>query len=86
MVKLGGLSYSLYLIHEPMIWLSLSVAERYFHIDQGSVGNIAIVGRMSIPLSFLAANALHHLVEIPVINVGKDLARRRNEMRKVPIN
>lgn len=57
LVEIGKVSYSLYLVHQPLFWLILTLEPHYAPRD------VLIVG---LPGSLLIAGALHHLIAEPL--------------------
>ena len=77
-IYLGQISYSTYLIHIPLLTLTLGMA--------GSLGwhsqPVAIlVGTGTIPLIFLASALLYRFVELPGIRYGRRIA---SNIKKAP--
>ncbi len=69
LVWLGKISYSLYLIHVPLLIAAVHVA--YGRLPLGVI--IAAV----IPASLLCAELMHRFVELPSIRLGRILSRMR---------
>jgi peptidoglycan/LPS O-acetylase OafA/YrhL len=74
----GGLSYPLYLIHYPLMRLSLMAVRGLLPGDRSIV--LAAWIPTSIALSYVAASLLHRFVELRGTRYGKQVAARR-EMR-----
>jgi len=70
---IGARSYSLYLIHFPVLGLLLP------HIAPGEKGLLGFValGAVSLPVAMLASAVLYRFVELPGIALGQRLTRRR---------
>ena len=69
MARLGAASYSLYLIHEPVIWLARrGMAEGGLELDGWRL--TLCVGMISLPVSIACAALLHRWVEVPGIAFG----------------
>jgi peptidoglycan/LPS O-acetylase OafA/YrhL len=68
LVWLGQVSFSLYLVHVPLILLALHVVPADIHP--------ALVLAGVVPLSLLVAAGLYRLVERPTIALGRRLAAR----------
>lgn len=68
---LGAISYALYLVHEPIVWLSLHAVHYYFPYLNVNTCTV-LVGFLSVPISIGAAYALHIFVELPFIKIGKN--------------
>jgi peptidoglycan/LPS O-acetylase OafA/YrhL len=67
---LGSISYSLYLGHEPFVWLAKAAIKRSGAQMEGLRLTTA-VGLLSAPVSLAAAALLYRWVEIPGISLGK---------------
>ena len=67
---LGAISYALYLVHEPMVWLSLH-GVNYFVPGLDNITVSILVAAFSIPISILLAYAIHVLIELPFMRLGK---------------
>lgn len=80
LVKVGGISYGIYLIHQ----LCLNAVERVIPATWGMVGGtlLAIVGGAA---SIAAALLLSRFVEQPLIKVGRRLASRRDLNNQRPV-
>lgn len=75
-VRLGDLSYSLYLIHFPVAlalakFLSLAFAE-----DGSAIRATAFLMVLGVPISFGLALLIYRLVELPSIELGKRIVNR----------
>jgi peptidoglycan/LPS O-acetylase OafA/YrhL len=66
---LGDISYSLYLIHLPVL-MSM------FYLLYGHVSLIWIIA-LSFPAMLIAGHLMHHWIERPSMNLGRRLARGR---------
>jgi peptidoglycan/LPS O-acetylase OafA/YrhL len=75
---LGRISYSFYLLHWPLFYLTAAFVA--LHTDIFSPGFTANVetGAISIVLSLIAATISYRYVEVPCIAAGKRLAERAN--------
>jgi peptidoglycan/LPS O-acetylase OafA/YrhL len=70
---LGAVSYALYLIHEPIIWI-VHHGIRYYVADCSPQRSAMIITFVSLPVSVFLAHWIHHWVELPSINYGKRIA------------
>lgn len=75
MVALGTISYSLYLIHEPVIWL---VRTAILALDPSiSTSMITLLtGMISVPVSLFSATCMYQFVERSGIAFGNRIAER----------
>ena len=65
---LGDISYSLYLIHLPVL-MSM------FYLLYGHVSLIWIIA-LSFPAMLIAGHLMHRWIEVPSMNLGRKLVRR----------
>ncbi|HVO02356.1 MAG TPA: acyltransferase [Candidatus Cybelea sp.] len=65
----GSRSYSVYLVHEPILMLASWMAIAQMHL--GFVGTFLLVSAMTIGVTLLASEALYRYVEKPCIDFGK---------------
>ena len=73
---LGGLSYSLYLLHWPLIIILLTFLHRYQpEMSQPMVFAFMMV--VGVPVMLVLSWALHHVVEKPFMSLGRRLASGR---------
>jgi peptidoglycan/LPS O-acetylase OafA/YrhL len=72
--RLGRLSYSLYLLHLPILY----VVKQTFGAGRPLVTTVAVIA-----LSLAAAEVLAYTIEFPFIHLGQRLARRRVLARRV---
>lgn len=72
-VWLGSVSYSLYLVHEPIVWLCVRVGKAY-HSDAARLSHIFLVGFFSLFLSLILSHMLFIFVERPAIAFGKRIS------------
>jgi peptidoglycan/LPS O-acetylase OafA/YrhL len=70
-VWLGGISYSLYLLHPLAVLVCSWLAQ-----SAGSVWLAALYLALSVPLSLLVADVAYRLVERPAVRLGKLLSRQ----------
>lgn len=63
---LGDISYSLYLIHLPILMAMVFVLGHYVQLD--------VIALLALPLIFVAAHGFHHFVEVPALTLGRRLA------------
>jgi peptidoglycan/LPS O-acetylase OafA/YrhL len=70
---LGDISYSLYLIHMPVIYAVLNIAQGHLRHTQ----SIAV----AVPAVLLAGHLMHYLIERPSMMLGRGLARRFERSR-----
>jgi peptidoglycan/LPS O-acetylase OafA/YrhL len=74
---LGRISYSLYLIHVPLLIASV-------HITDGILPTwITVLG--VIPLSLACGGLMHRLVEEPSIRLGRHLTRKHRRLSDLPL-
>jgi peptidoglycan/LPS O-acetylase OafA/YrhL len=66
---LGDISYSLYLIHMPVL-----LALVYLFYEKVPLGPMIA---LTLPAMLVAAQLMHHLIELPSMALGRRLAQRR---------
>jgi len=75
-IWLGNVSYSLYLIHFPVVILVAKIASRFFTDQTRTTIATGVLMAFAIPVSLLLASFLYRYVEIPAIAMGKRVSRR----------
>lgn len=73
---LGAISYSLYLVHEPVVWLTYHGIE-YFIPGYSQTGLAFLLGVLAIPLAIAAAYVLNRTVELPCIRFANNYSSGR---------
>lgn len=76
LIFLGKISYSLYLIHLPIILVSIYL----FH----EVLSLWIISILAIVLSFILSTVAWLFIEMPSQNLGRDLAKKANHKDGIP--
>lgn len=69
MKYISKLSYALYLVHWPLIPLSITLAKHVHHPASGEIYATLIFLVFYTTLTFIAAITLHYLVERPFLNI-----------------
>lgn len=69
-VALGAASYALYLVHEPLIWLTLHAVQRAAPGTKRGVVT-AVLGLVTLPVSLVLSLWMHRYVEAPCIRFGR---------------
>lgn len=69
---LGKVSYSLYLLHYPIIVVLAMVVSR---VDAGPIGQISFV-LLSIVMTLIASSLSFRLVESPAVSLGKMVSKK----------
>ncbi|MBI5799330.1 MAG: acyltransferase [Verrucomicrobia bacterium] len=64
---LGGMCYSIYLVHLPLIYIVLGVTKRLSHSDHHLV-NLLVQGTIVIPIIVLVSSTFYVLIERPCMN------------------
>jgi peptidoglycan/LPS O-acetylase OafA/YrhL len=75
-IRLGDVSYSLYLIHFPVAILAAKLLSRVFLVETSSATATVILMVIALPVSFAAAFFIHRFVEEPSIALGKKVSQR----------
>jgi peptidoglycan/LPS O-acetylase OafA/YrhL len=86
MTWLGSISYSVYVVHVPILWMTWWLKDKVIHFPATGWG------RWSLPLFFLAAvlvasQLTYKLIEMPGQKLGKKVAKaleRRAAEREQP--
>lgn len=73
---LGGMCYSIYLIHLPLIYIVVGITKRFGHSEHHLV-NLLVQGLIVIPIIAVASSLFYVLVERPCMNKNwpQDLVR-----------
>ena len=82
---LGTISYPLYLVHEPVVWLCLHLVRRLLPFADLPVMATAI-GLAALPASLSLASVCHKYIEVPGIAWGKQLAGRKSRVATRPVD
>ena len=75
---LGARSYSVYLLHLPVMQILTWVIVTHYSLSQNELCITLLA--TAIPATFLASELLYRIIELPMINLGARLARRSTEL------
>lgn len=73
LMALGAISYPLYLFHEPVIWACKSI----FNMQSADTVQVIGLAAVTMPLTILIAFLLHRYAEVPAIEWGRSVFKRR---------
>jgi len=75
---LGDVSYSVYLVHVMLLYVALNQFMHWkFFVESSAPVRFSITAIIITPIVFIAAYGLHKLIELPGIEIGKNLTRRK---------
>jgi peptidoglycan/LPS O-acetylase OafA/YrhL len=74
---LGEISYSIYLIHAIVLWVVMENALPHLSAFQLTTKWFVISAVGITPILVLISSASYLLIERPLINIGRQLSRRR---------
>ena len=80
---LGTISYSVYLSHNILIWITIKFLKTAFP-EISRLPLLLGVVVFSIPLTLIVSFVLFHIVETPAIRFGKRLENRTNSQKYLP--
>jgi peptidoglycan/LPS O-acetylase OafA/YrhL len=73
----GARSYAVYIVHAPIMSIALYIARQ---IDFSGVALLAAFGLLSLFGILVASEILHRWVELPAIELGKTIGKRRHPL------
>lgn len=85
-VRLGNISYSLYLLHFPIAILATKLLSQMYREPIGTSAATAILLLATISASLFFATIQYHCIEIPMNNFGRSLFPRRSAERRAVIS
>jgi len=81
--KIGRISYSVYLLHGPVIFSGIFLIDHYFPDIKGRVSLYAWL-LLILGATFWLANFAYHRIELPFQEVGKLIGRRISNITRTP--